>query len=160
MYFCYIYFLIISPWIMESSSTEQTCIPFTQGCFVPSLVEIGLLGLEKRIFLILSMYVCYIIIFFPWKRAWPFIWINLNPLYPRMLCTKFGWNWPRWAKNKEHTHLHVTKGPMGHIVHQRNISSPQASFHKAIPKQTGWFKVAIISMWKRLWSFIWKTWIF
>ena len=24
----------------------------------------------------------------------PFIWTNLNPLYPRMLCAKFGWNWP------------------------------------------------------------------
>ena len=30
----------------------------------------------------------------PWKRAGPFIWTNLNPLHPRMLCTKFGWNWP------------------------------------------------------------------
>ena len=23
-----------------------------------------------------------------------FIWTNLNPLYQRMLCAKFGWNWP------------------------------------------------------------------
>ena len=29
-----------------------------------------------------------------WKRAWPFIWTNLNSLHPRMLCSKFGWNWP------------------------------------------------------------------
>ena len=29
-----------------------------------------------------------------WKRAWPFIFTNLNPLYPRMLCAKFGRNWP------------------------------------------------------------------
>ena len=28
----------------------------------------------------------------PWKRAWPYIWTNLNPL--RMLCAKFGWNRP------------------------------------------------------------------
>ena len=26
-----------------------------------------------------------------WKRAWPFIWTNLNPLYLRMHCAKFGW---------------------------------------------------------------------
>ena len=28
-----------------------------------------------------------------WKRAWPFIWPNMNPLHPRLLCAKFGWNW-------------------------------------------------------------------
>ena len=27
-------------------------------------------------------------------RDWPFIWINMNPLHPRMLCTMFGWNCP------------------------------------------------------------------
>ena len=30
------------------SSFEQTWIPFTQGCFVPSLVEIGPVVLEKK----------------------------------------------------------------------------------------------------------------
>ena len=30
----------------------------------------------------------------PLGRAWPFIWTNLNPLHPRILCAKFGWNWP------------------------------------------------------------------
>ena len=24
---------------------------------------------------------------------WFFIWTNLNPLHPRMLCAKFGWSW-------------------------------------------------------------------
>ena len=31
-------------------SFEQTCITFTQGCFVPSLVEIGSVVLEKKSF--------------------------------------------------------------------------------------------------------------
>ena len=44
-------------------------------------------------FCILSMYFCYFKITSPWKRAGPFIWTNLNPLHPRMLCAKFGWNW-------------------------------------------------------------------
>ena len=26
-------------------------------------------------------------------RVWPFILTNLNPLHPRMLFSKFGWNW-------------------------------------------------------------------
>ena len=33
---------------MNSSSLEQTWIPITQGCFVPSLVEIGPVVLEKK----------------------------------------------------------------------------------------------------------------
>ena len=40
------------------------------------------------------MYFRYFVIISPWKRAGPFIWTNLNPLHPRMLCAKFGWNWP------------------------------------------------------------------
>ena len=32
--------------------------------------------------------------YLPCKRAWPFIWTNLNPTHPRMLYVKFDWNWP------------------------------------------------------------------
>ena len=46
MYFCY--FVIIFPWKTAGSSFEQTEFPFTQGCLVPSLVEIGSLVLEKK----------------------------------------------------------------------------------------------------------------
>ena len=28
------------------------------------------------------------------RLYWFFIWTKLNPLHPRMLCAKFGWNWP------------------------------------------------------------------
>ena len=48
MYFHY--FVIISPWKRAGPSFEQTWIPFTQGCFVPSLVEIGSVVLQKKIF--------------------------------------------------------------------------------------------------------------
>ena len=54
-------------------------------------------GSGEEDFLISSMYFCYIIIISPWKRAGPFVWTfeqNLNPLHPRMLWAKFGWNWP------------------------------------------------------------------
>ena len=30
----------------------------------------------------------------PGRKALLFIWTNFNPLHPRMLCAKFGWNWP------------------------------------------------------------------
>ena len=42
--------LIISPWKRGGLIFEQTSIPFTQGCFVPSLVKIGRMVLEKKIF--------------------------------------------------------------------------------------------------------------
>ena len=40
------------------------------------------------------MYFHYFVIISPWKRVGSFIWTNLNPFYPRMLCAKFVWNWP------------------------------------------------------------------
>ena len=30
----------------------------------------------------------------PLKKMWPFISTQLSPLYTRILCVKFGWNWP------------------------------------------------------------------
>ena len=50
-------------------------------------------GSGEEDFLISSMYFHYFVIISPWKRPGPFIWTNLNPLHPRMLCAKFGWNW-------------------------------------------------------------------
>ena len=42
------YFVIISLGKRWGPSFEQTWIPFTQGCFVPSSVEIGSVVLEKK----------------------------------------------------------------------------------------------------------------
>ena len=47
------------------------------------------------------MYFRNFVITSPWKRAGPFIWINLNPLQLRMLCVKFGWNWPTSSGEEE-----------------------------------------------------------
>ena len=44
--------VIITPspfWKGRGPSFEQTWIPFTQECFIPSLVEIGPAVLEKKI---------------------------------------------------------------------------------------------------------------
>ena len=83
-----------NPHELNVSSFEQVWIPFTQGCCVADLVEIGPMVLEQKIFKISSMYICSFVIISPWKRAGPFIWKNLNPLYPRILCAKFEQNWP------------------------------------------------------------------
>ena len=44
-------FELCTLWELNGSSFEQTWIPFTQRCVVPSLVEIGPVVLEKKIFL-------------------------------------------------------------------------------------------------------------
>ena len=43
---------------------------------------------------------CFVIIS-PWRKGWPFIWTNLNPLDPRMLCAKFCLNWPSGSWEEE-----------------------------------------------------------
>ena len=32
--------------------------------------------------------------YLPLEKSRAFIWRKLNPIYPMMLCIKFGWNWP------------------------------------------------------------------
>ena len=78
----------------QSPTFEQTWIPFTQSRFVPSFGWNWPSGSGED-FSNWSMYFRFFIIISPSKRVWPFIWTNLkNPLYPRMHCAKFGWNWP------------------------------------------------------------------
>ena len=91
MYFCY--FLIICPWKrgwpfiwtnLNTLNLRMLCAKFGWNWPYGS----------GRIFFNFPMYFCYFLIISPWKRAWPFFWTNLNTLNPRMLCAKFGWNWP------------------------------------------------------------------
>ena len=74
------------------------------------------------------LYFSHLLIIFPWKRMWPFIWRNLNPLYPRMLWSKNGWNYPFVSGEKDFLIL---------LMHF-------------------WYFV-IISPWKRAWHFIWRN---
>ena len=73
------YFVNISPWKKERPFIERPWIPFIQGYFVLSLVQIGSVVLEKKIFKISHCIFCNFIIIAFWKKAKPFIWSNLNP---------------------------------------------------------------------------------
>ena len=57
-----------------------------------SLVEIGPMFLEK-IQNLLNVF-SHFPNFLPLENNGPFIWINLNPLHPMLLCAKFGRYWP------------------------------------------------------------------
>ena len=47
------------------------------------------------------MYIYYFPIISPLRRVWPFIWTNLNPLHPGILCAKFGWSWPSGSEEED-----------------------------------------------------------
>jgi hypothetical protein len=94
--FCaFLLFLLLSPLGKElSPSFYDTWIFSLKGWFVPSLVKIGLVVLEKKIF----KWPHPIFIFWwlspLWRGPGNFIWINLNSLHPGIICTKFDSIWP------------------------------------------------------------------
>ena len=80
---------------MYGALFEQTWIPFTQGCFVQILVKIGQVVQKKDIFeLRQCIFTISLLSRLENGHGFWFLWTNLNPIHPRMLCLKFGWNWP------------------------------------------------------------------
>ena len=86
----FLYFVIISLEKGHGPAFEQTWISFTQGCFVPSLVEIGRAVLEEKNF---KFRQCIFVI--SWLSS---LGKGCGPLFEqldqKMLCAKYGWNWP------------------------------------------------------------------
>ena len=99
MYFCY--FVIISPWKRGWPFLWTKLNPLNPRMLCAKYSWNWLSGSGEEDFLISSMYFHYFVIISPWKRAGPFIWTNLNPHYPRMLCAKFGWDWPSGSWEEE-----------------------------------------------------------
>jgi hypothetical protein len=86
-----IVFPIVVPPDPRGPWCEQFWIYIISESFYVNMTYSGSVVLEKkifkwthRIFEIIS----------PLKRTWPFIWTIQNSLYPRMIYTKFYWNWP------------------------------------------------------------------
>ena len=125
MYFRY--FVIISPWKMVGLFIWTNLNPLHQRMLCAKFGWNWPSGSGED-FLISSTYFRYFVIISPWKRAGSFIWTNLNPLHPRMLCAKFGWNWPSGSGEED-------------IL----ISSMYFRYFE------------IISPWKRAGSFIWTN---
>ena len=93
--------IIISFWELNGPLFLKTRVPIIQGCFLPSLVEIGPVVLEKIFFKILFMYFLLFGYYSPLQRGTTWIIIPFT-LYQRLLCAKFGWKWPSgsWKKIK------------------------------------------------------------
>ena len=120
MYFHY--FVIISPWKVAWHLIWTKLNPFyprllcvTFGWNRPS--NSG----EQIFFLISSMYLRCIVIISPWERTWLFIWRNLNPLYQRMLCAKFGLKLGQWfwKVNKWKIYRHTDRRTEGQTTENR-----------------------------------------
>ena len=111
--------------------------------------------LKKKIFLILSIYFRYFVIISPWKRVGPFIWTNLNLLHPRILCTKFGWNWPSGSGEEDFfnfinlfllflNYLPLEKGGALYL-NKLEFPSPKDTLCQVWLKLAQWF-------WRRRWK--------
>ena len=79
-------------------------------------------GSEEEDFLISLMYFRFFVIISPWKRVGPFIWRNLNPLYPRIRCFKFGWNWPSGSGEEDEKFSTTTTDNAQILIRKAHLS--------------------------------------
>ena len=95
---CFCYFAIISPFgIGVSLYLNKFVSPSSKGMLSANFVRNWPTASGKEDFLnwVRNIF-CYFAIISHWKRMWPFIWTNLNPIHPRTPCSKFGWKLVQW----------------------------------------------------------------
>ena len=135
MYFHY--FVIISPGKRVGPFIWTNLNPLHPRMLCAKFGWNWLSGSGDEDFLISSMYFHYFVIISPWKRVGPFIWTNLNSLHPRMLCAKFGWNWPSGSGEEDenvkslHTYTQMDDGQQairkGHLSYQLRWAKTQTN---------------------------------
>ena len=148
MYFCY--FAIISPWKWACPFIWINLNPLYPRMLCVKFGWKWLSGSREEDFWISSMYFHYFVIISPWKRAGPFIWTNLNPLHPRILWAKFGWNWLRRSGEEAflissmyfHHFVIISLGKRG-ALYLNKIESP-------LPKD------ALCQVWLKLAYWFWR----
>ena len=130
---------------------EKGWIPFTTWFFQSSLVEIDQVALEKKIF---KNFVNVFSLFFitsPWKVTGSFIWTNLNLIHPRMLCTKFSWNWPSGSGGIFFFYF-VNEFPIFHYYFP--LENGQVLHLKKL--ESCWPKHALCQVWLKLAPWFWR----
>ena len=110
---------------------QQTWIPFTTDAFCQVLLTLVQRFLRRGFFNFVNVF-HYFVIISPWKRLGPFIWTNLNPLHPCMLCAKFRCKLTQWFSRRFfnfvnvislfRSYLSLEKGI--HFVHLNKIEIP------------------------------------
>ena len=81
-------------WELNVSFFFKSWIPFSQGCFAPSLVEIGPMVLEKKILKCCQHILLFIDKYNYHSEKGVTLHLNkLKSLHWRVLFAQFGWNW-------------------------------------------------------------------
>ena len=90
------------------------------------------------------------------RIEWFFIWTNLNLLRSRMLCAKFGWNWPSgsWEEEFKISSMYfcylviilLGKG-QGPLFEKIESPSPKDGLYQVWLKLAQWF-------WRRFFNFV------
>ena len=89
---CFCYFVIISPGDKAGSFIWTNLNPLYKSMHCATFGWNWPIS-TREFFLISSLYFHYFEVISPLEIVGPFIWTNLNLLYPRMFWDKFGWNW-------------------------------------------------------------------
>ena len=80
------------------------------------------------------------------KSRWcsAFIWTNLNPLHPRMLCAKFGWKWPSGSEEDDFKMSSMLRC----LLFEKKLESPSIKdvLCQVLLKLAQW-------LWRRKWKY-------
>ena len=127
-----------------------------------SLVEIGPVVLEKKIFDFRQCIFVYFVIISPWKRTGPFIWRNLGPLHPRCFVPSLVEIGPVVLKKEIffvnvfllfRNYLHLEKGKALHLNKLGFISPKDALCQQTwVPFIQG----ALYQVWLKLTQWFWR----
>ena len=89
------YFIIISPWKRAGPFISTSVIPITQGCFVPSVNEIGQVVLDKKSFWnFVNVYLPFCN-YLPLEKGGALLLKELESLLPENALCQFSCNWSR-----------------------------------------------------------------
>mgnify|MGYP003690728853 CR=1 FL=1 len=148
MYFRY--FVIISCWKGRGPSFERTWIPFTEGCIVPSLFEIGTVVLEEKFFLFNLVNVLLLLNYYLPLGLGPSFNQTWNLITRNALCQVYlklaKWFWSRRLLNSINGFLRVRKYvsmEKGGTLHMIKLESPS-------PKD------ALCQVWLKLVQLFWR----
>ena len=104
---------------------------FTHECVVQSLVEIGTVVVEKKIFKFRQCISAFVFVFISYNK--------LQSLHPRILYLKFVWNWPNGSEdegeNKKNLRRNKDGGQRTHF-NQNSSLEPSAQVTSILKKNT------------------------